>query len=104
MRITIFENLPLAWSRLSIRLSVRMKQLDSHSADEIRHPEFLLTYVDRIKIWLKLDLIADILHKDLPIFTKASARNTAGDLNSIWRHESAICIEVNRAKTHSHNI
>jgi len=104
---TIFENLLLTWSRLS----VRMKQLDSHSADfrEIRHWEFLLTYVGRIQVWLKLDFNGRHFthrltnsHEGTSPYTRAW--NTANDFNSIWRHEDAIYMELNRAKIYRHYI
>lgn len=104
---TIFEKLLLTWSRLS----VRMKQLDSRSVDfrEIRQWEFLLTYVSRIQVWLKLDFNSRHFtyrptntHEGTSPYT--GGWNTADDFNSIWRHEDAICMEVNRAKTHRHNI
>ena len=77
---------------------VCMKQLDSHSADfrEIRHWEFLLTYVSRIHFTHR----STNCHVGTSPYT--SAWNTANDFNSIWRHEDAIYMEVNRAKTHRH--
>jgi hypothetical protein len=108
---TIFDKFLWTWSRLSVRLSARMKQLTSHSADfrEIRHWEFLLTYVGRIQVWLKLDFSSRRFtqrptkkHKGTSPYT--SACNTVDNFNSIWRHEDAICMDVNRAKTYRHNM